>query len=182
MNLSHAVPGWRTLLAGLAVALLLLPACKKSGRRPVVKVRGEVLVKDARPGTPAMPAEDAQLVFYLQNDPDPEHPLPLNPSAKADKDGAFQVQTYGLNDGLPEGEYVVTITWREPQKRMGGIKEVDPNFLPEKYADPKTSPLRGIEIRKGMDPLHFEVEFNPKWTSTLNRAAKDRGWPRWASK
>jgi hypothetical protein len=146
----------------------------------VVKARGEVFVKDVKPGAAAQPAEDALVTFYLQNDPDPEHPLPLNPSGKADQDGSFQVGTYDRNDGLPAGDYVVTITWQEHQTRMGEKRAVDPNFIDPKYADPKTSPLRA-EVRKGMDPLRFEVEFNPRMAKALDRAAKARGWPRWAS-
>jgi hypothetical protein len=147
MNLPPVPPGCRTLLAGLAGALLLLPCCKKSDRRPVVPVQGEVFCK-------GKPAAKAQLTFYLQNDPEPLIP---NPNCKAQADGSFQVTTYDPNDGLPEGDYVVTITWQKHQILMGEEKPVGDDILKGRYADPKTSTLRA-KIRKGLSPLRYDVE------------------------
>jgi hypothetical protein len=147
MNLPHAVPGWRTPLAGLAIAVFLLPCCQKNGNRPVVPVQGEVFYK-------GQPAQGAQVIFYLQNDPEP---LPLNPHGKVQEDGSFQVSTYGRNDGLPEGDYVVTITWQRHKIQMREERAVGPDLLKGRYADPNKPRLRA-RIEKGMSTLRFDVE------------------------
>jgi hypothetical protein len=148
--LLHSSSG--ALLAVLVLAAALLSGgCRGKGRRPVVPIQGELVYKA---GGKESPARGAVLTFYLQNDPEP---LPLHPSTRVGEDGGFQVSTYDRNDGLPEGEYVVTVRWRKWIVEMNEEREHGPDLLSGKYSDPKTSTLRAT-VKKGMGPLRLEVE------------------------
>lgn len=81
------------------------------------------------------------------------------PTARAAADGSFRLATDGA-DGAPEGEYVVTVEWRDrqqPKFDVDGRGEVDrgPNRLRAVYADRATSPLRAT-VAAGRD-LTVEV-------------------------
>jgi len=135
----------RFLLVCLVLALVLLSnGCRAKGRRPVVPIRGELF---ARSEGKTVPAAGAIVTFYLQNDPEP---LPLHPSATVEKDGSFRPSTYDKNDGLPEGDYKVTVTWQRTRITMGVEKPYGPDRLKNKYKDSGTTPLR-VTIKKGTE-------------------------------
>jgi BON domain len=73
------------------------------------------------------------------------------PTAIVQPDGSFAVTTYDAGDGLPEGEYVVTVQWRKAVKQ-GGEYLPGPNLLPAKYGKPETSDLV-IRIAAGQNEL-----------------------------
>ena len=72
--------------------------------------------------------------------------------ALAQADGSFQMSTYKPNDGVPVGEYKVTVVWREP--RVDGIGA---NRLPAKYASFETTPLM-VTVVKGENRLTLELQ------------------------
>ncbi len=67
--------------------------------------------------------------------------------ALTDADGKFVPSTAKAFDGLPEGEYAVTLFKSATGKYYSGeVKEK--SLLAEKYADPKTSPLK-VTFKQG---------------------------------
>lgn len=66
---------------------------------------------------------------------------PANPTmsvGEADNTGHFEIGTYGINDGAPPGEYIVTLQqFDRSQIRIGGGKP--PDLFKGKYADPRSS-------------------------------------------
>jgi hypothetical protein len=74
----------------------------------------------------------------------------LVPRGTTDKHGYFVLSTYAAGDGAPQGEYRVTIVWRQPLRQLGrwDAEELHPdeeaalpNLLPSEYADPRTTPV-----------------------------------------
>ncbi len=59
-------------------------------------------------------------------------------TAVVQSDGTFAVTTYDTGDGVPEGDYVVTVQWRKTTK-AGGDYVPGPNLLPAKYSRPESS-------------------------------------------
>jgi hypothetical protein len=69
-------------------------------------------------------------------------------------DGSFRLSTVKANDGVPAGEYVVTLTLRRPLFTPEG--KPGPNTLPEKYARESTSPLRA-RVVEGKNEVTLEL-------------------------
>jgi hypothetical protein len=57
------------------------------------------------------PAKDC-LVFLHRTFAD-DHPRRVSPYGVTDADGNFAIGSYSVGDGAPEGEYIVTIEWKE---------------------------------------------------------------------
>lgn len=96
---------------------------------PTYPVRGYVGANGARLAGAA--------VGFHRATPKARNPYALVGDGRTDADGAFAVSTYAKNDGLPAGEYRVTI------RPAGKADAVD-----AKYAKPETSPLR-VVVRPG---------------------------------
>ncbi len=133
------------------LTLLAALGCGKSdGRKPVFPVSGVATAKGE-------PMAGAMISFHPLNDPDPRA---LKAQATAGKDGRFALTTYTSGDGVPAGEYAVTIYW--PSKRAKG-KEADltaeeepipPDRLNREHADPKTTKLRAT-VREQSNTIDF---------------------------
>jgi hypothetical protein len=151
-GLLPASAGTRLVCGGLVVILGLLTAggCGGKGHRQVVPVRGQVFVKSKGKSEPA---KGARVVFHIQNDD-----LNYNPAGTVQPDGSFQVSTYGPNDGLPVGEYKVTITWKGTKVQMGEVIDSGPDRLRGKYENPTKTPLRARVTSEGLDPKTFELD------------------------
>jgi len=125
----------RLLIVGLwASAMLACLGCGEgaSGPAKTFPVHGLLNYKGQSP---------AGAVISLH----PKQPLPEGipqPRAAVKPDGKFSVSTFNTDDGAPEGDYTLTITWYKLVERDGEHKP-GPNVLPKKYAAAKTS---GIEI------------------------------------
>jgi hypothetical protein len=96
------------------------------------------------------PAANALVTFHPANAaPDAPHPTGLT-----DAQGVFRLTSFRENDGAPAGDYAVAVTWfrsvpsRDP--RDDRFKSV--NFLPARYASPKTSQLKAT-VAKGAGAL-----------------------------
>ena len=104
----HPADSIRPVRAGLravvAVTVLGLAACGGSDFHKVYPVKGTILVN-------GRPANDC--LIYLNRTFDDNHPRRVTPYALTGENGEFQITSYITNDGAPEGEYVVTIEWRE---------------------------------------------------------------------
>jgi hypothetical protein len=66
-------------------------------------------------------------------------------------DGKFAVTTYDTGDGVPEGDYVVTVQWRKATK-SGGEFVPGPNLLPAKYTRPESSDVV-VHVASGTNEL-----------------------------
>jgi len=115
----------------------------------VYPVEGQVLYKEK-------PAPLARVTFHPVEGSDELQKL--RPTARADEQGKFQLNTFGLRDGAPEGKYKVTVEWRgpDPGSDLGKIHFDDlsqyPNRLAEKYSNPESSPLT-VTVTAGQNNL-----------------------------
>jgi len=116
---------------------LLASGCGESnGQLPVVPVKG-VLIFQGKP-------LDNALVTFHSADQTPGKITSGRATTK--RDGSFELSTYNANDGIPEGDYAVTI---ECFRLRGGNGswEPGPNILPPKYSNPQTSEIK-LSVRK----------------------------------
>jgi hypothetical protein len=82
-------------------------------------------------------------------------PEAIHPVGYVDDQGAFLLTSYKENDGAPEGDYEVTITWFLAAKVAGihpGDEYSSRNYLPERYASRQSSGLR-VTIHPGENDL-----------------------------
>lgn len=109
------------------------------------------------------PARNATIVFHRPNAPSltrgAEAPkgTPPNPRGECDESGEFRIYTYAAIDGAPEGDYVVTISWKDAEGR-NREGEKYPELLPAKYQNPTASGLKA-SVRPGESSL---VDFQLK--------------------
>jgi len=97
---------------------------------------------------------------YFEGTPTPGAVVTLTTDAKApaksitasgvvEADGSFKLSTYKAFDGIPAGEYKVTVTWRE---QKGG-----PNLLPTRYATAAKTDL-AASIKADTSVLKLELK------------------------
>lgn len=72
-------------------------------------------------------------------------------TAVVQPNGTFAVTTYDTGDGVPEGDYVVTVQWRKATK-SGGEFVPGPNLLPAKYSRPESSDVV-VHVASGTNEL-----------------------------
>ena len=79
-----------------------------------------------------------------------------NPQGTCDKTGKFQLYTYAFGDGAPVGDYIVTVSWQDPEGR--GREDNYPELLPKRYQSSKMSGLKA-QLNKGENVLPpFELK------------------------
>ena len=115
----------------------------RRGMKPVNPVRGTVTMD----GT-AIPY--ARVVFYST-----EGKKAYTSDAIAHADGSFEMSTYSAFDGVPAGEYLVTVVSREPYYDLDG--KLGPNRLPAQFASPNTTPLRA-QVATGPNQISFNLK------------------------
>jgi len=120
----------------LVLVLFVGSGCGSSGekRKPTLQARCTVRLEGG--GVPT----GAVVMFHPQ---DEEGYSPYRPRGRVEEDGNAPLMTYTTKDGLPAGEYVVTVVW--PEQRPGGVRregveEIDQ--LGNRYSDFRTSPLK----------------------------------------
>lgn len=136
------MPGSVRFLCGtvLLTASVSLVGCgEKPTRLPLVPVKGSVTVG-------GRPPVGALVRFYPQ---DPAAAGGVNPSAHVRDDGTFEGGSYVKGDGVPPGEYTLTITWEEETGKPGEMAD----RLGGRYADPKKSQWR---VRVGTQATDLE--------------------------
>jgi Prokaryotic lipoprotein-attachment site len=121
----------RAFMLALA-ASVLLTGCGRSGPQRVATHQAKGRVTYA-----GHPAAGAFVVLHAKNQPEPGAPTP---TATVQPDGTFALTTYDAGDGVPEGDYVVTLQWRKTVK-SGSDYLLGPNLLPAKYGRPETSDI-----------------------------------------
>jgi hypothetical protein len=147
-------------VALVLIGLLISGGCRKRGERRTVPIRGKLTYSG---WLDQKSKHTFRLTFYLQDDPDPlpSHPtttVRVEKGGEIQEDGAFQVSTYRLNDGLPEGRYKVTVVLQKLKIKMGREEAESKDELDGKYGDPAKTPLEITVTRKGMEPEYLYVE------------------------
>ena len=66
----------------------------------------------------------------------------IKPLGYVQEDGTFALTTYTKDDGAPQGEYSVTIEWRQPKSSPFGARNPGPDKLQGRYGDPGRSKIR----------------------------------------
>jgi len=139
--------------AFLLLALLGVVGCRKSDdRKPAFAVSGTAIYKGE-------PMAGAMISFHPHGDTDPRA---LRAQATADREGRFQMTTYATGDGVPAGEYAVTIYW--PAKRTKGKvadptaeeEDMPPDRLNKVYTVPATTKLRAT-VREQPNTIDFNL-------------------------
>ena len=115
-------------------------------RKPVHPVRGKVTLDGA-------PAAKTQLVFWLPDPKDGKKGTRVT-DALVEADGSYSVSSYVANDGLPEGDYKITATLRDPFFEPAG--KLGTNLLPEKYATYATTPFE-VKVKAGMNTVDLKL-------------------------
>jgi hypothetical protein len=128
---------------------LVPPASDEAGvstasRLPTHPVRGRVFIEGA-------PAAGAVVVLHGTN---PKTKRELRADGVAEADGTFVLTTYKAYDGVPEGEYAVTVVLRKPFYDAAG--RPGPNLLPAKYANVDTSGLK-YTVKAGANDVTLEL-------------------------
>ena len=141
---------WFSLTAAV-LAIALCTSCNGDTRKPVHPTRGKVVNKNG-----AAP-EGVLVIFTPVGETDAAKNWPHGfPRATTDKDGAFALTTYASDDGIPAGEYIVTMQWTPP---VSGNEERDaPDKFGGRYADPKKSTWKVTIIEGNNDLPPFAVQ------------------------
>lgn len=66
------------------------------------------------------------------------------PVAMTKRDGSFELTTYAMHDGAPDGDYMVTVTWPDDALPVDECECVEPlqhDRLGGRYADPRKTSL-----------------------------------------
>lgn len=121
------------------LVLTLLAGCQSSEppdvpRSPAFPVKGRLYVGSTV-------AANARIAFHPL---DPQRSQGRCAVAITRKDGSFELTTYKLNDGAPEGDYTVTVTWPSDTMPDDECECLDPlqhDRFHGKYADPRASLL-----------------------------------------
>lgn len=126
-----------------ALLILALAAlgCAKPGD-PVIPVTGKLLVQ-------GKPAAGATVFFHPQGrtiGQKGDGPSPTAPIAVVGDDGAFAPTTYFAGDGLPEGEFAITVRWPTVVIDQGERQE-GPDQLAGRYANPQ-APAATVKVIK----------------------------------
>jgi hypothetical protein len=79
----------------------------------------------------------------------------IRADALVEADGSFALSTYGAFDGVPLGEYTVTVTWRRPLFDAEG--KPGPNLLPPQYGNPTSSGLTA-KVVDGVNQFTFDLK------------------------
>lgn len=126
----------RATVAALALVGLIGCGGPKAEAPGLVKTHGRVV-------SAGKPAAGAVLVFH----PAGSSGGSLPPRARAGTDGRFDVTSADGGDGLPEGEYAVTVEWRSGSGENGDYGR---SLVNDRFARPNTTPLKAT-IRAGPD-------------------------------
>jgi hypothetical protein len=140
----------QVMLDGVLPANMNIPDSDEKGvlvkKKPTHPVNGKLSVD-------GMEAGGATVTLYTQN------PITEKFNSIADgltdAKGQFVLTTYSRFDGCPAGEYIVTVT--KTGKGYRNDETPQKNLLPEKFADPKISPLK-LTIKEGANDVSLDVE------------------------
>jgi serine/threonine-protein phosphatase CPPED1 len=120
------------------------PGVSTAKQKPTFPLRGQIFFEGA-------PAPGAYVVFQQIGGKDRRT---VRADGMAEADSSFTLSTYQANDGVPEGDYAVTVVWRKPFVDAAG--KPGPNVLPQRYAKAETSGLKAT-IKPGRNDVVLEL-------------------------
>lgn len=165
MQKSNCVWGqveWKGI--GLLLALAAcLAGCSKGNQLGYVQHEEQLFPVEGTVLVDGKPATNAVVILHRPDAPSaggslPADPLtlPPNPTGDCDEEGHFVLGTYLARDGAPAGEYLVTVSWKDPEARNRD-GETYPELLPGHYQDPRKSKLTAQVVAGENAPLVFEL-------------------------
>ncbi len=122
------------------------PGVSTASRKECLPVRGRVYVD-------GKPAHGAIVTFYSFDERNNRYNYVAD--GRVVEDGSFLMSTYTPFDGVPAGDYTVTLSWQErptPSDRPSG-----PQKVPARYTDARRSLLKAA-VRVGGNDLLIEVK------------------------
>lgn len=145
-----------SLFSAMAVCgllFMLIPAgCSQQDTRvPTYPVRGRITV-DGKP-----PGSALQIECHPVAGIDTRNPTVSR--TESDDAGNFKISTYAAGDGVPAGDYVLTVTWLT--FNLMSRDYVGPDKLNDRYSDPKTSSVK-ITVRPGEETDLGEIGLTTK--------------------
>jgi len=142
----------KRLLVTVAICLLAASCGPKlpPNIKPTFPVSGELSVN-------GKPVADVTIVCENVQGADAKNPTVS--SAKTTADGKFAFSTYREGDGVPEGEYALTFSWREYSNAKRSFIGADK--LNGRYKDPKQSKVR-VKVEKGKPVKLDKIELITK--------------------
>lgn len=133
---------WTTVPLAILLPLATVGCTRaKADRVPVFPAEGRVLLN-------SKPLAGALIVLYPKEGVD-GRAIPAR--AQSDREGNFHLTTYEASDGVPTGQYAVTVHYY-PLEKHGESYSAGPNSLPAKYSSPKSTDLV-VQIREGKNKL-----------------------------
>ncbi|MEW4563537.1 carboxypeptidase-like regulatory domain-containing protein [Bremerella sp. JC770] len=94
-------------------------------------------------------------------------------SGQTDEQGHFTLASYTANDGVPPGEYKVTVVKLDARRQaqaapveegtepgeqvMGSIEQATRFLTPKRYASPATTDLR-VEVKENMERVQIDLK------------------------
>jgi hypothetical protein len=144
ISLVSARHHWAALMAAV-----LLGSLGCSGSRRACPVEFEVTVEGA-------PPVGATVIFHPVGKSDPNVPLPV---VKVDAKGTVKLSTFAQNDGVPPGDYTITIVWNEVIHSPTEATAVSPeDKLKGRYSNPEAPEAPRVTVgkkTKKLPPLHL---------------------------
>lgn len=141
------------LCAFVVVTIFGLSGCSSSDGKPkkeTSKVTGTVTV-DGKPV--------ALVRVELQDAKGFDAKMPTLPVGTTDETGKFEITTYDIGDGAPEGEYTAVFTWREIAIMNQG-KDM-PDKLKDRYSTAAKSKTK-VKVEKGKPTDMGKIELTTK--------------------
>lgn len=136
----------------ISCLLVLLVGCGKQPADvptvPIHPVSG-VVTLDGKP------IEGARLTLIsLQG----QQPGDITPNGISDAEGKFQISTYSVGDGAPDGAYAITVSWPEIRNAGGSEPEYGKERLPRKYQQPEQSGFVVTVSEDLQEPVKLELQ------------------------
>jgi hypothetical protein len=101
------------------------------------------------------PIEGARLsLISLQG----QKPGDITPNGISDAEGKFQISTYAVGDGAPDGAYAIIVSWPEIRNAGGSEPEYGKERLPPKYQQPEKSGFVVTVSEDLLDPVNLELK------------------------
>jgi len=144
-------------VAAVLALSLLASGCNQSAKKPkVVKVAVRVMYRQTTP------ANGAFVVFHPA-DAELANRIGGRPFGYAKEDGAVPITTYQEGDGVPEGDYGVTVVWEAKKDQKAGLafeggSTAAGDKLEGRYGDPNAPKIKAT-VRAGQaNEFTFLVE------------------------
>jgi len=87
-----------------------------------------------------------------------QQPGDITPNGISDAEGKFQISTYSVGDGAPDGAYAITVSWPEIRNAGSSEPEYGKERLPKKYQQSEQSGFVVTVSEDLLEPLNLELK------------------------